>query len=147
MKRLTTLLALALLLPFAVLAQTYPSKSIRLLVPFAAGGTTDVIATICSSVKRLFFIGSSLGCGSHSLNLRLVLRTWAGQCVTENELSNTFGWLGVTVVHLCSTSHFGTRCPRISKRHCPVEYFVISEKVTMSLELNLTFWGVLKARL
>src|SRR5713101_8557469 len=36
------------------------------------------IATICSSVKRLFFIGSSLVGGSHSLKLRLVLRTWAG---------------------------------------------------------------------
>ena len=32
----------------------------------------------CSSVNRLFFIGSLSGCGSHSLKLRLVLRTWAG---------------------------------------------------------------------
>src|SRR6267378_915204 len=51
---------------------------------FLATSGTDIlsasrrIATICSSVKRLFFIGSSLVDGSHSLKLRSVLRTWAG---------------------------------------------------------------------
>ncbi len=37
------------------------------------------IATICSSVKQLFFIGSSLIGGSHSLKLRSVQGTPAGQ--------------------------------------------------------------------
>src|SRR5713101_3767634 len=46
------------------------------------------IATICSSVKRLFFIGSSLVGGSHSLKLRLVLRTWAGQTRSVSSVSN-----------------------------------------------------------
>ena len=37
------LLSLALLVP-AALAQTYPSKPLRLIVPFSAGGSSDVLA-------------------------------------------------------------------------------------------------------
>jgi tripartite-type tricarboxylate transporter receptor subunit TctC len=48
-----TCLALAPLFSFA---QTYPSKPVRLVVPFAPGGTTDIVARIVS--ERM---GSSLG--------------------------------------------------------------------------------------
>ena len=48
MNRRNVLIALALLMPGAqqATAQTYPNKPIRLIVPFAAGGVTDVVARI-----------------------------------------------------------------------------------------------------
>jgi tripartite-type tricarboxylate transporter receptor subunit TctC len=43
MKRLSCLIALVLG-PSAVLAQTYPGKPVRIIVPFSAGGGTDLVA-------------------------------------------------------------------------------------------------------
>src|SRR5260221_9617536 len=46
MKRASVLLRLIALLlcPFPVLAQAYPGKPVRIVVPYSAGGGTDIVA-------------------------------------------------------------------------------------------------------
>ena len=53
---LAALAALTAALPLAVHAQAYPSKPVRLIVPFAPGGTTDIVARIVSQS-----MGTALG--------------------------------------------------------------------------------------
>lgn len=62
-----TALAASLAVPIA--AQTYPSKPVRLIVPFAPGGFTDVVARILgqrlsASMGQQFVIENKAGAGS-----------------------------------------------------------------------------------
>jgi tripartite-type tricarboxylate transporter receptor subunit TctC len=44
--RILTAIAMMVLMPFAAHAQDWPSKPVRMIVPFAAGGSTDVAARL-----------------------------------------------------------------------------------------------------
>ena len=46
MKRLLSVLLLAAAIPFAAMAQGYPSKTVHVIVPFPPGGPTDVLGRI-----------------------------------------------------------------------------------------------------
>ena len=68
LRRVAALLS-GLLLASAVSAQTYPSKPVRLIVPFAPGGFTDVVARILGqrlsvSMGQQFIIENKAGAGS-----------------------------------------------------------------------------------
>ena len=68
--RFLAFLAALLLLNAAAHAQGYPSKPVRLIVPFAPGGTTDVLARLVAqkltdSLGQQFIIENKPGAGGN----------------------------------------------------------------------------------
>ena len=56
------------LIPLSARADTYPSRTIRLIVPFAAGGGTDILARVLSSkmseqLGKAMFVDNRVGAG------------------------------------------------------------------------------------
>src|SRR5258706_13178572 len=75
MKRIASLLA-ALLLPLGALAQDFPSKPIKVIVPYAAGGGADILARgvgqqLGERLKQPV-IGANKGGGGNTSGMRTV---------------------------------------------------------------------------
>ena len=62
MRRLLIAAALAAFLPCLAFAQGYPNKAITMVVPFAAGGTTDTLARIFAAALQQRLVD---GCQGH----------------------------------------------------------------------------------
>jgi tripartite-type tricarboxylate transporter receptor subunit TctC len=60
----------SLALPWSARAQTYPARPVRLIVPFAPGGSTDVLARLVAQkfserLGRQFFVENQAGAGGN----------------------------------------------------------------------------------
>jgi tripartite-type tricarboxylate transporter receptor subunit TctC len=67
-RSLASLIALAACLPFSAAAQEWPAKPIRIVVPFAAGGTSDILARalgerLQAALKQTVIIDNKAGAG------------------------------------------------------------------------------------
>ena len=69
----------AFLAPLAHAAETYPARPVRVIVPYAAGGTTDVLARIIAGwlsekMGQQFLIENKPG-GGNNIGTEMALRS------------------------------------------------------------------------
>ncbi len=93
-RRVVLAATLALALPWAAQAQTYPSKPVRLIVPFAPGGTTDIVARIVApalgaSLGQPVLVENKAGAGGSVGALELVKSAPDGHVLAVGSVSTT----------------------------------------------------------
>jgi tripartite-type tricarboxylate transporter receptor subunit TctC len=93
-RRVVLAAALALALPIAAQAQTYPSKTVRLIVPFAPGGTTDIVARIVApamvaTLGQQVVVENKAGGGGSVGALELVKSAPDGHVLAVGSVSTT----------------------------------------------------------
>jgi tripartite-type tricarboxylate transporter receptor subunit TctC len=93
-RRVVLAAALVLALPLAAQAQTYPSKNVRLIVPFAPGGTTDIVARIVApamsaSLGQQVLVENKAGGGGSVGALELVKSAPDGHVLAMGSVSTT----------------------------------------------------------
>ena len=98
MRRLATSLFLTLGMIASAAAQEYPTKPITLIVPFAAGGTSDIIARIATEEM------------SQHLGQRIVIENIAGAGGAEvDDLGHHVRPFGCSIARWCFAKRRGER--------------------------------------
>ncbi|PZU90156.1 MAG: hypothetical protein DI527_15080 [Chelatococcus sp.] len=100
MRRLITALGAALALVLPAAADTYPSRSITMVVPFAAGGTTDIIARLVSdhmarTLGQSIIVENVAGAGGTTGSLRVAKATPDGYTIMMGNMGTHSASVGL----------------------------------------------------
>lgn len=100
MRRLITALAAALALVLPAAAETYPARSITMVVPFAAGGTTDIIARLVSdhmarTLGQSIIVENVAGAGGTTGSLRVAKATPDGYTIIMGNMGTHSASVGL----------------------------------------------------
>lgn len=97
---LTTLMTTLLTLTGAAMAQPFPARSVTMVVPFAAGGPTDVIARIMAdhmgrSLGQTVLVENAAGAGGTTASLRVSRATPDGYTIMMGNLGTHSASVGL----------------------------------------------------
>ena len=100
MRRLITALGAALALVLPAAGDTYPSRSITMVVPFAAGGTTDIIARLVSdhmarTLGQSIIVENVAGAGGTTGSLRVAKATPDGYTIMMGNMGTHSASVGL----------------------------------------------------